>query len=53
MGFVKTMRRGPTGVGYTLEALLGIGENNISSPDIEDIEVKAHRLLFHQQNTMK
>ncbi len=44
MGFVKTMRKGPTGVGYTFETLLGIEENNINGPDIEDIEIKAHRL---------
>ncbi|BAB60583.1 TVG1490552 [Thermoplasma volcanium GSS1] len=42
-GFVKSMRRGPTGIGMTLESLLGIKENNISLPDLDGIELKAHR----------
>lgn len=33
-GYIKTMRNGPTGVGYTLEYLLGINENNKAKPDI-------------------
>lgn len=43
MGYVKTLRSGPTGVGYTLETLLGIKENNINSPDLGEIELKAQR----------
>ncbi len=43
MGFVPSKRKGPTGIGYTLETLLGIGENNDTSPDIEGAELKAHR----------
>lgn len=42
-GYVKTLRKGPTGIGYTLETLLGIKENNISSPDYGEIELKAQR----------
>ena len=42
-GPVKSGRRGPTGVGMTLESLLGIAENNISLPDLDGIELKAHR----------
>ncbi|MDR0789445.1 MAG: MvaI/BcnI family restriction endonuclease [Bacteroidales bacterium] len=42
-GFIKTMRKGPTGIGYTLETLLGINENNDAHPDIEGAELKAHR----------
>lgn len=44
MGWVKSMRRGNTGIGYTLEELLGVPENNISAPDLGDIELKAHRI---------
>ena len=44
MGWVKSMRRGNTGIGYTLEELLGISENNISAPDLGNIELKAHRI---------
>jgi hypothetical protein len=43
LGFVPTKRKGSTGVGYTLETLLGISENNDAHPDIEWAELKAHR----------
>ncbi len=42
-GFIPSLRKGPTGIGYTLETELGIKENNIAEPDIENIEIKAHR----------
>ncbi len=43
-GFVKTHRRGDTGIGKTLEDLLGIRENNIPLPDIEEVaELKSYR----------
>ncbi len=42
-GFIPSLRKGPTGIGYTLETELGIKENNIAEPDIENIELKAHR----------
>ncbi len=42
-GFIPSLRKGPTGIGYTLETILGIKENNIAEPDIENIEIKAHR----------
>ncbi|MCK9319572.1 MvaI/BcnI family restriction endonuclease [Methanoculleus sp.] len=43
LGFIKSLRNGPTGIGYTLETLLEIKENNISSPDFGEIELKAQR----------
>lgn len=44
LGFVKTHRNGDTGIGKTLEDLLGIKENNIPLPDIGEIaELKAYR----------
>lgn len=43
-GFIPSHRKGPTGVGYTLEAELGIKENNIAGPDFSKIELKAHRI---------
>ena len=43
MGYVSSQRKGPTGIGYTLETLLGINENNDAFPDIEGAELKAHR----------
>jgi len=42
-GFVPSLRNGPTGIGFTLETLLGINENNDALPDIEGAELKAHR----------
>lgn len=43
-GWVKSQRKGPTGIGQTLENLLGIDENNIALPDLGTIELKAHRI---------
>lgn len=48
LGFVKTHRKGDTGIGKTLEDLLGIEENNIPLPDISSdtggiAELKAYR----------
>lgn len=43
-GFVPSTRAGSTGIGHTLESLLGITENNIAIPDIGGrIEIKATR----------
>lgn len=42
-GWVKTHRAGPTGIGKTLEDLLGIAENNIDGPDFGDYELKSGR----------
>ena len=36
MGWITTHRAGPTGIGKTLEDLLGIQENNIDGPDFGD-----------------
>lgn len=44
MGWIKTHRSGPTGIGKTLEDLLGITENNIDGPDFGDYELKSCRL---------
>jgi hypothetical protein len=44
MGFTKTHRHGDTGIGKTLEDLLGIKENNIPLPDIGGVaELKSYR----------
>lgn len=42
-GFVRTLRSGDTGVGYTLETMLGIAANSRQSPDYKGIELKAKR----------
>lgn len=43
LGFVPTMRAGNTGIGYTLETLFGIAENNVRTPDFGEIELKSQR----------
>ena len=42
-GFVQTLRAGDTGVGYTLETLLGIAANSSKAPDYKGIEIKSGR----------
>lgn len=42
-GFVRTLRPGDTGVGMTLESMLGIAANSRRSPDYNGIELKAKR----------
>lgn len=43
-GWIKTSRTHDTGIGKTLEDLLGIEENNLQLPDLGKIELKAARL---------
>ncbi len=43
-GFVESRRRGPTGIGHTLEQLLGLSESNLALPDMGEVEIKAHRV---------
>ena len=43
MGFVESKRSGDTGIGKTLEDLLGITENNIAGPDFDIYELKSGR----------
>ena len=42
-GFVKTQRAGSTGIGYTLETMLKIEENNSPRGDLPGMEIKAYR----------
>lgn len=44
MGFVDSMRIGPTGIGFTLESLLGISANSNRAPDYKGIELKSGRM---------
>ncbi|MBM3844396.1 MAG: hypothetical protein FJ397_14245 [Verrucomicrobia bacterium] len=44
LGFVPSQRPGDTGIGFTLEALLGIAANSSRSPDYRGIELKAGRM---------
>jgi len=40
LGWIKTMREGSTGVGYTFEQLLNKEEDNLPIPDYKGIEIK-------------
>ncbi len=40
LGWIESMRNGPTGVGYTFETLLNKKEDNIRQPDFNNIEIK-------------
>lgn len=42
-GWVESRRRGPTGVGHTLEQMVGLKENNIALPDLGKVDLKGHR----------
>ena len=42
-GFVPTLRSGSTGIGYTLETMLDIEENNSPGGDFLGMELKAYR----------
>lgn len=42
-GFVRTLRPGDTGIGFTLETMLGISANSRRTPDYKGIELKAKR----------
>lgn len=52
MGWIKTHRSGNTGIGKTLEDLLGIPENNSQSPDFGTYELKAARLNANSMLTL-
>jgi len=49
-GFIRTLRAGDTGVGFTLETLLGIPENNSQNPDFKGIELKSKRKRPNRDN---
>ncbi len=44
LGWIKSMRRGYSGSGYTFERLLGKQEENFELPDYRSIEIKTKRL---------
>ncbi|MFN3624559.1 MAG: MvaI/BcnI family restriction endonuclease [Hyphomicrobium sp.] len=42
-GYLRTLRPGDTGIGFTLETMLGISANSKQAPDYKGIELKAKR----------
>lgn len=51
-GWIKTHRAGSTGIGKTLEDLLGIPENNLDEPDFGEYELKSCRINSKSMLTM-
>ena len=49
-GYVVSLRKGNTGIGYTLETLLGVVENNLRAPDLGNIELKETGLGVAENN---
>ena len=50
MGYVVSLRKGNTGIGYTLETLLGVAENNLRTPDLGNIQLKETLLGVAENN---
>jgi len=52
-GYIPALRKGPTGIGFTLEKELNLKENNIAIPDIGGrVEVKATRVNSSSRITL-
>lgn len=51
-GFIKSTRRGPTGIGKTFEDKLDKIEDNKDLPDFGDIEIKAHDAVGNSMVTL-
>lgn len=49
-GWIQTLRPGDTGIGMTLETLLGIDANSSKLPDFKGIEIKAKRAGRKRKN---
>ena len=52
LGWVKSHRSHNTGIGKTLEDLMGVEENNLDEPDFGNIEIKSHRKLVSSYITL-
>ncbi len=48
---IPSVRHGDTGIGATLEGILGIPINSSKGPDYKGIEIKTHRATGRRQNT--
>ena len=52
LGRVKAARKGNTGIGKTLEDIIGVEENNLDAPDLHGYEIKSQRLLTSSYLTL-
>ena len=51
-GWVRSHRANNTGIGKTLEDLMGIDENNLDGPDLGEVEIKSQRALTSSKVTL-
>jgi len=55
-GWIRSIRKGDTGIGKTVEELLGIEENNQGRPDCtyqgKEVEIKCHRMNSNAMITL-
>ena len=51
-GYVKTHRSNDTGIGKTLEDLLGVEENSVQAADLGSVELKANRRTSNSKITL-
>lgn len=51
-GFIQSLRRGSTGIGFTLETTLGIQENRFRGPDYDIYELKAKRRNTNSKSSL-
>ncbi|KAA8373092.1 MvaI/BcnI restriction endonuclease family protein [Leuconostoc citreum] len=52
LGFIKSTRKGPTGIGKTFEDMLDKIEDNEDAPDFGEIEIKAHDTIGNSMVTL-
>ncbi len=56
IGWIRSRRKGDTGIGKTIEDLLGIPENNLGEPDCiykgYEVEIKGHRIRSSSMITL-
>ena len=46
--WIKSLREGPTGIGYTFESLINKKEDNLREPDFKGIEIKTMKYLTNK-----
>ncbi len=51
-GWIKSQRKGNTGIGYTLERLFNQDENSLEIPDLNTFELKAHNSCSNSYITL-
>jgi len=52
LGWIESMRKGTTGIGYTFETLLGKSEESFPIPDFGEIEIKTQHINSKECTTL-